>query len=283
MTGLGPAALPMYDFPEVRDAVNSLWDDIRGRLDRSGIAVPSALTRDLPIADLLGNNVLLLAQCCGAHVVRSPRLRVLGAAGHGVPGCESGRYHSCIVARTEDLGRWRADPARALADGLLAVNEPSSHSGCTALLHWLAEQQGLMGKALPTRLTGAHRVSLAALRDRTADLAGIDAVSLALIEHHAPDEVTGLSVLDRSVSAPALPYVTGAATPAATALALQQALEEALADSATAPARKALLLDGFLRRSREDYEPILEMEQRVAAAGLTLAVVARDDAAGATA
>ncbi len=283
MTGLGPAALPMYDFPEVRDAVNSLWDDIRRRLDRRGIAVPRALDRDLPLSALLGDDTLLLAQCCGAHVVRRPGLRVLGAAGHTVPGCERGRYHSCIVVRTEDLGRWRADRARSLADAVLAVNEPTSHSGRTALLHWLAGQRGQASRAFPTRLTGAHRASLAALREGTADLAGIDAVSLALVEHHAPDEVSGLAVLDRSVAAPALPYVTGRATPAATALALQQALEEALADATTAPARKALLLEGFVRRSREDYAPILEMEQRVAAAGLTLALVVRDDAGGATA
>jgi ABC-type phosphate/phosphonate transport system substrate-binding protein len=273
----------MYDFPEVRAAVNRLWDDIRCRLDRRGIAVPRTLARGLPLPDLLAMDSLLLAQCCGAHVVRDPRLRVLGAANHAVPGCGAGRYHSSIVARTEDLGRWRTDPARALADAVLAVNEPASHSGSTALLHWLAEQWAQAGRAFPARITGAHRASLAALRDGAADLAAIDSVSLALIERHAPAEVDGLSILGRGATAPALPYVTGAATLASTILGLRQTLGAVLADPATATLREALLIDGFHCCEREDYAPITAMERRVAAAGLTRVAASHDGARGATA
>ncbi len=283
MTRFAVAALPMYDFPEVRGAVNSLWDHIRHQLASSRIAVPTLLDRRLPLADLLVSQSLLLAQCCGAHVVRDPRLRVLGVAGHALPGCEAGRYHSAIVVRAADLERWRIDPVRALDDAVLAVNEPGSHSGRTALLHWLSERLSQRNRAFPTRLTGAHRASLAALRDGSAELAAIDAVSFALIERHAPAEVEGLAVLDRSAAAPALPYVTAEATSRATDLALRRALATSLGDPATAAARDTLFLSGFFPRERSDYAEIAAMEQEVVAARLTLALGADRGAAGATA
>jgi hypothetical protein len=76
-----------------------------------------------------------------------------------------------------------------------------------------------------------------------------------------------LRVLGASDAAPALPYVTAAATDDATAGRLQVGILAACADPALADVRRALLIEGCEILPRACYDVILDMEQRAAALG----------------
>jgi ABC-type phosphate/phosphonate transport system substrate-binding protein len=104
------AALPMYDWPEVRAEVDGEWARLRDVLRRRGIDAPEALTREntpahgLDLAALWRDPALLFAQTCWGPMG-------LGLAGHvqviGQPdysGYEGGQgvlYSSAIVMRRE--------------------------------------------------------------------------------------------------------------------------------------------------------------------------------------
>jgi ABC-type phosphate/phosphonate transport system substrate-binding protein len=107
--------------------------------------------------------------------------------------------------------------------------------------------------------TSAHRDSVLALANGQADIASIDAWSLALIADEQPELTAGLH---RVALGPRIP------TPAITARRsleldqldeLRRAFGEGLAEPATAPARKALRIAGFadtrLTITARDIEP----------------------------
>jgi hypothetical protein len=61
----GPAALPMYDWPELTAATDRLWAALRDGLRAAGVAAPDALTRDDdPMAGWTDPR-LVLGQTCG--------------------------------------------------------------------------------------------------------------------------------------------------------------------------------------------------------------------------
>ena len=118
-----------------------------------------------------------------------------------------------------------------------------SLSGALLLSAWL-------GDAAPdVRIvtTGSHAQSLVSVRDpaHPACLAAIDAVTFALLHReHGPGFLDGLRVLGYTHAAPALPYVTSAATSPATVQLLKQALHAAsiAQEPAVVAARRALCL-----------------------------------------
>src|SRR5690606_5113472 len=106
------------------------------------------------------------------------------------------------------------------------------------------------------RWTGGHRASLAALRAGLADIAAIDAVSLALLRRHAPTEIEGLRVLAWSAAAPALPYASRRGIDDGLRRRLTAGLLAAAVDPGGAEARAALLLAGLQPADDADYAAI---------------------------
>lgn len=140
------AALPMYDWPEVRDAVDARWAAVRDRLRTAGIDAPERLARrngDLPpvpggIRDAVGAAIapdpaslppeefdlatlwrhpsLLLAQTCWGPMEATglaDHVAVVGQPDYsGVEGGAGELYSSALVMRRET-----GAPAAAPADG----------------------------------------------------------------------------------------------------------------------------------------------------------------------
>jgi hypothetical protein len=203
----GLAALPMYDWPEVRGATDRFWAAVRDGLRARGVTAPEALSREVgPMAGWTDPR-LVLGQACGLPFVRELRGRValVGAADYGIEGCRPGWYRSAVVVRADDprerLGEFRG--AR------LAVNGTDSQSGWGAILHHaapLAEGGRFFGGVV---VSGAHAVSVPLVAAGGAELAAIDAVSWRLARRFLP-EARRLRVLMLTDPTPGLPYVAAA-------------------------------------------------------------------------
>ena len=68
MTGL--VSLPMYDWPEVSDALDRLWGSIRQSLDELGVDAPVERARPDESITHWRNPSLLLSQTCGLPLRR---------------------------------------------------------------------------------------------------------------------------------------------------------------------------------------------------------------------
>jgi ABC-type phosphate/phosphonate transport system substrate-binding protein len=258
-------ALPMYDLPEVREATDTLWEAMAVRLQGGGIPAPRALPRPSDLAACWNDPRLVFAQTCGYPLMtrHHGHLRVLAVPVYAAPGCEGGMYRSAVIVRRDAGFR---DPGD-LRGRVCAVNSEASHSGCNALRHFLAPLVDSGCFFSGVLLSGSHRASLQAVREGKADVAAIDAVTLALIRRHASGEVEGIEVLAWTAPAPGLPYVAAVGRPPAESEQVRTALREVLADPTLASARAALLIDGVVEPDVLDYGRILEMEQEAVALG----------------
>lgn len=252
------AALPMYDLPELRAATDCWWTGLARALRTEGVSdVPTELTRPADLAAAWTSPDLLLAQTCGYPLVHALAGRVTYVATpcYRAPGCDGPNYSSAIVVRADSPWRSFADVRGAVA----AINGPDSQSGCNVLRAMIAELAGPRPFLADIIWTGAHRLSLAAVRTGTADLAAIDAVTLALLAANAPDELAGVRILCHSPMAPGLPLISRAGTTPADLDRLRRGLRRAFADPALAESRAALLLDDLAVLPTDAYRVIAAM------------------------
>lgn len=166
------------------------------------------------------------------------------------------------------------DPAETLDDmrgRRVAANGPDSQSGCNALRIAVAMVAAGNDRFFSDVLwSGAHRRSLALVRDGQADIAAIDGLSLALVGDVAPHEIAGLRVLDWSPSAPALPYAVRADTEPDTRDRVFTGLLEAGEDPHAATARDTLRIAGLLPARNADYAVIVRMREAAEEQGYPL-------------
>lgn len=256
------ASLPMYDFPEVRDATLAWWAGLARAFRRAGVPdVPDRLAQGEEAA-LWADPALLFTQTCGYPLTHRFRhvLRPVATPEYAAPGCRGADYASVVVVRAED-------PAGGLADlrgRVCAINGRASHSGCNILRRTLAPlAQGgrFFAKVVES---GAHARSLAAVREGVADVAAIDCVTFALLARCRPAAVAGLRILAETARAPALPYATAAGAPDEQVARLRDGVLAAVADPALARAREALLIRGAVASTLADYA-IIERHEREAA------------------
>jgi ABC-type phosphate/phosphonate transport system substrate-binding protein len=241
------AALPMYDWPEVRAEVDGEWAAIRERLRAAGIDAPERLARrngDLPpvpggirdrdgmviapdpatlppdeldLVTLWQHPALLLSQTCwgpmnatglAEHVV------VVGQPDYsGVEGGEGALYSSAIVMRRE--GERLAVPVpreggAALPPdvGLLRLAINDRDS----MSGWLGLREDAAAAGIPlhrTLVSGSHRASVRAVAAGEADLAAIDCRSWVLAKRHEP-ATRELVVVGWTKRRPGLPFICAA-------------------------------------------------------------------------
>ncbi|MCC0015681.1 MAG: PhnD/SsuA/transferrin family substrate-binding protein [Rhodobiaceae bacterium] len=232
------AALPMYDWPEIRTATDALWTAIADALCRAGLDAPDALDRAREPMQVWRDPQLLLAQTCGLPLSRHlmDQVAVVGVPAYRLPGVVPGNYCSRIVARRDDararLGAFRGAVA--------AVNMPVSQSGLAALACAVAPLCHATPFFAAVQWTGAHRASVRAVAQGDADVAAIDAVSWELALRHEPAALA-LRVIASTPQTPGLPLITARRDACGT---LAAAVSDAI-DSLSADSRSALLLEGF--------------------------------------
>ena len=254
----------MYGVDQV--AVEALWSGLRRHMIEAGLErVPNDLSAP---GDLTAHWLapgLLLSQTCGYPLVThlAGQVRYVATPRFLAPGCDGAWYSSALVVREGDRARSIAD----LRGRIAAFNSADSQSGYNALRALIApfaSRGRFFARAVET---GSHRGSLHALRTETADIAAIDAVTLAHLAKVAGGECEGLRVMGYTASAPGLPLITSASTTPAELAALRDALARVSLDAALASCRATLGLDGFDVLPDEAYAIIGQMRSAAIDAG----------------
>jgi ABC-type phosphate/phosphonate transport system substrate-binding protein len=251
------ASLPMYDYPEVREATDAWWAGIARHL---GVSISLYRGGDYKAAWREPN--LLFSQTCGYPLTHEflGRLQSVATPHYGVDGCDGPNYSSVIFAR-EKL------PPEEFRGGVAAVNNPDSMSGMLAmkLVFAPSAKQGRFFRDVV--ISGGHVNSMRAVRDGKADVCAVDAVSAALVRRYRPGDVGGLVEVGRSPKVPGLPYVTSLSCKPAELQRLRSALDAAFREDRLAWAREALFLAGYSVLDAAAYDHIVELENGLEKAG----------------
>ena len=242
------AGLPMYDWPEVRSAMDGFWTDIAVGLAGAGLDVPSALTRDKPARELWQDPDLILGQTCGLPFVSGlcGEAEVFARPDFGVDGADGGDYSSALVCR-----RGEETSLANFHGRVAAINEYGSQSGCNAL----ADSVGTADFFSAVRVTGAHRDSALAVARGDADIAAIDAVAWDLFKRFEAQAAIRLDVIGWTRTMPALPYIVGSRHTHRAAL-LRSAVSQACSGGPGLP--KAIM-----PATADDYAPIRTMARQL--------------------
>jgi ABC-type phosphate/phosphonate transport system substrate-binding protein len=247
------ASLPMYDWPEVRDATDGFW-----------AVLSRHLGFDLPL--WRGDNYLLpwqrpdlvFSQTCGypfTHEFRG-RLAYVATPHYAVDGCDGPHYSSMVFARS-------LAPLEAFRASRVAVNSRDSMSGMLAMKLVFAPfaRQGIFFSEM--LLTGSHIASLEAVQVGKADVCTVDAVCVALAQRYRPELLLGLAEIGRSPLVAGLPFVTGAGN----VETLRRGLQSVFDDPALGETRDRLFLSNYSVINQAHYDRILELETTMENAG----------------
>jgi len=197
------ASLSMYDWPQMRGAIDRLWADIRDRLYKHGISAPSALEYDDPFWPVWESPDLVLSQTCGLPFREklAGRVQLVGTPNYGLRDCPPGYYRSAFVVR-------RRDPRTALSefsDACFVYNDQMSQSGWAAPMAHLGTRGLSIGSMAKS---GSHAVSAREVAEGRGDVAALDAVTWEFIKRYE-DCADNLRVLDWTEPTPGLPLITG--------------------------------------------------------------------------
>jgi ABC-type phosphate/phosphonate transport system substrate-binding protein len=249
------AALPMYDWPEVRAATDAWWAGLARHLRAVGLGdVPDGLCRDVEPPAVWERPDLILAQTCGLPFVRRyrDRLRIVAIPCYAAEGCDGPTYRSAILVRQGNA----IDRPEAAEGAVVAFNAEDSLSGHLALRLFVGDVR--LGGAVET---GSHEASMEAVRAGRADLCAVDCVSLAFARRCRPELTGELRVVAWSPPMPALPYVTAAGRGEAVVEKVRAGLLAAAADPELAEARTKLMLKGFVVSDDGTYAPVAEADR----------------------
>ena len=257
------AALPMYDWPEVRDAVDAQWALLRDAFRQKGIAAPQTIARrngDLPpvpggIRDITGKLIapdpatlppdeldfhklwlhpaLLFAQTCWGPMELGLSSHVQVVAQPSYDAYEGGQgelYSSVVVMRTGE-----GSEARSPADGRALIpldlirgkrftfNNFDSMSGLIGLTRDLEAMGESLDIFSSRSESGGHRSSIVAVAEGKADVAAIDCESWVLAQRFEP-AAQKVSVVGWTGRRKGLPFITARTTPEKTVTALREAI-----------------------------------------------------------
>lgn len=244
MTGF-IAALPMYDWPEVRAGTDAQWARLRDALRLRGVDAPQALTREntaggeLDLAALWRDPALLFAQTCwgpmGSGLAK--HVQVVGQPDYsGYEGGEGEFYSSAVVMQgtgdgVEAPANGRAVlPLELMRGRRFAFNGRDSMSGYLALEQDLTASDESLAIFSGRQESGGHRASIRAVADGRADVAAIDCRSWHLARRYEA-AARKVQVVGWTARRKGLPFITAGRIPPAVVTALQDVLAE-IADRA---------------------------------------------------
>ncbi|MET0497432.1 MAG: PhnD/SsuA/transferrin family substrate-binding protein [Steroidobacteraceae bacterium] len=258
------AALPMYDFPELRGAHDALWNALAEQLTERGIGnVPHRLTRDRLHQDIWRDPSLLLGQGCEYPIAKAfaDSLTLVATPRYTAPGCEGRFYRSVIVVRADD----HSETLAALRNRRCVVNETDSNSGMNLLRAAVAPFAGGASFFQSVFMSGSHRRSVAMIAADEADLAAIDCVTFAHLQRVDPALTSAVRVLCWTPRSPCLPFVTARTTSESTVAVLRESLAAVLADSTLADVRERLFLDDVDVRPDTELRYVRTLEREAVA------------------
>lgn len=262
------AALPMYDWPEVRSQTDAEWVRLRDGLRAGGVNAPERLVRsnaDLPavpggIRDASGEIIapdpatlpsdeldyptlwrhpaLLFGQTCWGpmELGLAQHVQVVGQPDYSAyEGGEGAFYSSAIVMRHPD-GEGVAAPANGapslpfdvLRNRRFIYNSADSMSGILALTRDLAALGESLDLFSSRCESGGHRASIRAVAQGDADVAAIDCRSWATAQRFDP-AAKALTVVGWTARRKGLPYIAAAGIPASIITSLRNLLVAASA------------------------------------------------------
>jgi ABC-type phosphate/phosphonate transport system substrate-binding protein len=254
------AALPMYDFPELRDAHSALWAALRVSLVEAGvIETPRQLNFELDHLQVWKHPSLLFSQGCEYPLAKSfsDSIKLVATPRYTARGCEGAHYRSAIVVRQRSSAERLAD----LRHGVCAINDIASNSGMNLLRAAIAPLANGTRFFESVLFTGSHRRSVESVAAGEADVAAIDCVSLAHFERLYPSLMAQLRVLGWTRSTPSLPFITGSATSETTLQAVRSSLTRVLADRSLDRVRQRLFLDGVDLQPISGFGSVLRLER----------------------
>ena len=251
------ATLPMYDWPEIREATDTFWECLRNSLQSFGFPAPQRLMRDGGDTQLWRHHGLVLGQTCGLPLVSglTDSVTVVGTPAYDIE-CGAGCYFSVIVVHKDSPIGEEAD----LVGTRLAYNGPTSQSGYAALAYHLRTLAGDNPVFAEKFVSGSHRQSLRMVAEGQADVAAIDAVSWQLAQRHEPAALS-LRILARTEPTPGLPMICARGAGWSTDK-MHIAVIEAMA-ALDPDASDALLLNGFAQTRLSDYAVIAKRSREI--------------------
>ncbi|RRH95798.1 phosphate ABC transporter substrate-binding protein [Mesorhizobium tamadayense] len=257
------AALPMYDWPEMRGEVDAQWARLRDAFRQRGIDAPEAVARsnrDLPsvpdgIRDGAGKLIapdpatlppdefdfhqlwlspaLLFGQTCWGpmDLGLARHVQVIAQPNYDEFEGGQGELYSSALVMLADGGPSLASPADGKAVVPLDLirgkrfifNSPESMSG----LHGLTRDLEAMAESLDIFASrsesGGHRSSIVAIAEGRADIAAIDCQSWALAQRFEP-AARRVKVVGWTARRKGLPFITARTTPADVIASMREAV-----------------------------------------------------------
>ena len=243
------AELGMYPFESVRWAWDALWQAVAERVEW----VPRTLAHSGDPHARWDDPGCVVNHICGWPLVtnHSGSQRVIGAFSLSIPEAQGHRYRNTVIA-AGDTPLADLTPSELRA----AVNSCDSLSGWISLLDATQAGRDWPGEIV---LTGAHLESVNAVREGRADIACIDSWSMRLIERDRPELLAGVHRvgLGPLVPTPAVTVRTSVTTGDADQLG--HALTDVLHDAGSSEIGAALMIDGFVTTTIEEYLPVLQL------------------------
>jgi ABC-type phosphate/phosphonate transport system substrate-binding protein len=239
--------LGMYPFEPLRPA----WDELIAALHRRLPWVPATHRWDEDVHAAWRDAAVVLTQVCGGPLAEwlHDTLRPVGAFRLATPGADGHRYRSVVLATRPGVPEDFARPGV-----VAAANSPDSLSGWTSLVAGVVGPAGRWPGSVIW--TTAHVESLRALRERRAEVAAIDATTLALLRRIDPGVAEGLHEVGHGPWIPSPPIAVRVGTSDARVAELRAALADLTADPALGEVRAQLLIDGFVALDLDDYLPV---------------------------
>jgi ABC-type phosphate/phosphonate transport system substrate-binding protein len=251
----------MYDFPEIRAANDAFWRDLAKAFIALGIEdVPEHLERPGDLMPFWNDPDLLFAQTCGYPMMTAfvDRVRVLATPLYAPSWFDGPDYGSVIIVNAAS----EIATLNEARGAVCAINQPDSNTGMNLLRHTLAN----IGASAPffgrVIVTGAHRKSLAAVANREADIAAIDAVSFDHFRRLDPEATSRIRIIGKTAASPGLPFITAGSTDAETVGKLKRGLLAVIRQNPRpAYLDQLMLIDGA---DPADYTSVIGYEKEAA-------------------
>ena len=260
------ASMPMYDLPEARSAIDSLWAAMAHNLRLEGIAdVPGNLVHGRPLRKLWDDSALCLSQCCGYDLVNryAGKLVAIATPRYGAPECKGYDYTSVVIVH-EDCP---SDDVLKMRGAVCVINGLESHSGMGALRSLVAPVSREGRFFSEVKVSGSHADSIRMVQQGEADVAAVDCVTFALLKWYRPVAVDGVRKLGRTYRAPGIPYVARATEDEDTLARMRAAIFRTFTDAKLNDVRRALFLGGVEVPDPSAYQRISKSQQEAARHG----------------